>query len=96
MLAPFSTKVPTPFAVRLPEPAITPLTVRVVLVPASSVEPSPIRAMLRVAARLTLFGKTSSRPPARVRLVEALDGTAPREASLLMRTLPPTMNVPPL
>ena len=55
-MVPFKTKVPTPFAVRLPEPEMTPLTVRVVLVPASSVEPSPIRAMLRVAARLTLFG----------------------------------------
>ena len=94
MLAPFSTKVPLPVAVRPPDPAITPLTVKVLLAAAESVV-SAVTLTLRFVTRVTLSVATKP-PPARVRLVAAEAGTAPRAAALAIESEPPLMVVPPV
>ena len=80
-------KMPLPVAVRPPEPAIAPLMVKVLLAATASVA-SAVTLTLRFVTRVTL-SVAARPPPARVRLVVADAGTAPRAAALAIESKPP-------
>ncbi|MNI20311.1 hypothetical protein D3C73_737860 [compost metagenome] len=86
--SPVRISVPAPSLVRAPAPAIGPASSNVVPLSVSTV-PAPARVTFRAEAMLDVV---LSVPPSRVNPPAA----SPRLASFEMRTVPPSISVPPV